>query len=211
MPTLHIPGAWRADVRRTYTYTDGGKLMRALRCARAPGVQAMMVLRFGQWLKTQSLPVRVLLEWIYFVLNGLVKIVWGIELPRSTRIGPGLYIGHFGGITLSPDATLGSNCTIGQNITIGTWGFDEARGAPAIGDNTYIAPGARLFGKIVVGNNVKVGANAVIYKNVPDDAIVALDPGFQIISMKGNIPELAAVHTAPSKSSRVASFGEDAP
>lgn len=129
---------------------------------------------------------------VYFFLNGLVKILWGMEIPRAVRIGPGLYIGHFGGITVSPGVIIGSNCTLSQSITLGAWGSAETHGAPVIGDNTYIAPGARLFGKITVGNNVKIGANTVIYKNVPDNAIVALSPGFQIISLKGNLPEITA-------------------
>ena len=163
-----------------------------LNCARAAGVQAILVLRFGQWLQTQSFPIRLLLEGPYYFFNGLVKILWGIELPREVRVGPGLYIGHFGGITVSPNVVIGSNCTLAQNITLGASGFAETYGAPSIGDNTYIAPGARLFGKITVGNNVKIGANAVIYKDVPDNAIVVLYPGFRIISLKGNLPEITA-------------------
>jgi serine O-acetyltransferase len=50
------------------------------------------------------------------------------------------------------------------------------------------APGAKIFGKIKIGNNVKIGANAVVYKDIPDNAIVVLDPGFKIISYKGNLP-----------------------
>lgn len=194
--TPHIPGAWRTDVRRTYDYLSGGRVLRLLNCARAAGVQATLVLRFGQWLQTQSFPVRLLLEGVYFFLNALVKILWGIELPRAVRVGPGLYIGHFGGITVSPEAAIGSNCTLSQNITLGASGFAETHGAPVIGDNTYIAPGARLFGKITVGDNVKIGANAVIYKDVPDNAIVVLYPGFRIISLKGNLPEITAGTTS---------------
>ncbi|HTN65138.1 MAG TPA: serine acetyltransferase, partial [Burkholderiaceae bacterium] len=115
-------------------------------------------------------------------LNGLVKIVWGIELPRGATIGPGLYIGHFGGITISPDAVLGRNCNVSQGITIGYSG----RGVPVIGDNVYIAPGARVFGKISVGSNVKIGANAVVHKDVPDNAVVVSGTGFMIISYGGN-------------------------
>jgi serine acetyltransferase len=48
----------------------------------------------------------------------------------------------------------------------------------------YIAPGARLFGRISIGNNVKIGANAVIHKDVPDDVLAVLDPGFKIIASK---------------------------
>jgi serine O-acetyltransferase len=76
---------------------------------------------------------------------------------------------------------LGNNCSISQNVTIGISGSGDKLGVPVIGDNVYIAPGARLFGKITVGNNVKIGANAVIYKNVPDNSIAVLDPGFRIL------------------------------
>jgi serine O-acetyltransferase len=50
----------------------------------------------------------------------------------------------------------------------------------------YFAPGVRVFGRIRVGNDVKIGANAVVYKDVPDQAVVVLDPGFRIVAMSGN-------------------------
>lgn len=177
---------------RTYRYLSGSKLRRLINCARAPGVQVVIVLRFGQWLQTRSILLRVLLEPVYFVLNGLMKILWGIELPRSARFGPGLYIGHFGGITVSGGTVIGNNCNLSQNVTIGEAGSGETYGAPVIGDNAYIAVGARLFGRITIGNNVKIGANAVIYKDVPDNAIVTLDPGFRIVSLKGNSSNVSA-------------------
>lgn len=175
-----------ADIIRTYELSKGGRTRRIVNCLRTPGVQAVIVFRFGQWLLHQPKILRFFLEPIYLILNELIKIMWGIELPRTAKIGSGLYISHFGGITISPDASIGKNCSISQNITIGVSGQGEKCGVPVIGDNVYIAPGARLFGKIAVGNNVKIGANAVIYKDIPDSAIVVLDPGFKIISFKGN-------------------------
>lgn len=174
--------AWWQDVRRAYTYTHGGRLSRLLQCARSPGVQAISVYRFGRCLKRCPLLLRLAGEPVYVVLNALVKIFWGIELPRAATAGPGLYIGHFGGITISPGAVIGRNCNLSQGITIGFSG----NGVPTIGDNVYVAPGARIFGKIRVGSNVKIGANAVIHKDVPDNAIVVLDPGFTILSYRGN-------------------------
>jgi len=179
-------GALRADMKRTYGYLQGGRLRRTLNCLRAPGVQAVIVFRFGQWLDSQPALLKLLLQPIYFVLNGLVQIMWGIELPRSATIGPGLYIGHFGGIIIAPGVTIGRNCNLSQHVTIGLSGQGEKAGVPTIGDNVYIAPGAQVFGKISVGNNVKIGANAVIYKDIPDNAIAVLDPGFKIVSYKGN-------------------------
>ena len=173
--------ALRADIGRTYFYERGGRLSRILQCARRPGVHAVIVLRFGQWARSMPLLFRLVLDPIYFVLNLMIQVMWGIEIPRATVIGPGLFIGHFGGITISSAAVLGRNASISQNITIGLAGSGDKLGVPVIGDDVYIAPGARLFGKITIGHNVKIGANAVIYKSVPDNSVAVLDPGFRIL------------------------------
>jgi serine O-acetyltransferase len=171
-----------ADLRRTYEMTEGGRARKLLVCARSPGVHAVIVLRFGQWLLRRNLLLRIPGEPLYQLLSTLVQILWGIEIPRRAKIGPGLYIGHFGGITVAADAVIGRNCNLSQQVTIGVSGEGALSGAPVIGDNVYIAPGARLFGRISVGNNVKIGANAVIHRDVPDRAIAVMDPGFKIIS-----------------------------
>lgn len=178
----------RADLRRRYAMTSGSTLKRVLSCARAPGVHAVLVLRFGQWSRRRPKLLRILFDPLYVILDFVVQVLWGIEIPRGAKVGPGLYIGHYGGITVSSQAVIGRDCNLSQNITIGVSGAGAKRGAPTIGDNVYIAPGARLFGKIAIGNNVKIGANAVIHKDLPDNAIAVLDPGFKIISYAGNRP-----------------------
>lgn len=178
----------RADLRRRYAMTSGSTVRRVLTCARAPGVHAVLVLRFGQWSRRRPKVLRLLFDPLYMILDFFVQALWGIEIPRSAKVGPGLYIGHYGGITVSSVAVIGRDCNLSQNITIGISGAGPKRGAPTIGDNVYIAPGARLFGKISIGNNVKIGANAVIHKDLPDNAIAVLDPGFKIISYAGNRP-----------------------
>jgi serine O-acetyltransferase len=178
----------RADLRRRYAMTSGSTLKRVLSCARAPGVHAVLVLRFGQWSRRRPKLLRILFDPLYAILDFMVQALWGIEIPRGAKIGPGLYIGHYGGITVSSQAVIGRDCNLSQNITIGVSGAGAKRGAPTIGDNVYIAPGARLFGKIAIGHNVKIGANAVIHKDLPDNAIAVLDPGFKIISYAGNRP-----------------------
>ena len=170
----------RADIARTYKYTDGSPARRLIWCIRAPGVHAVVVYRFGQWLRSLPLIPRLLFEPIYFVGNELVKIMWGIELPRAAEIGGGLYIGHFGGIGISSDAIIGENCTMSPAITIGFRGVGQGT-VPVLGDNVYIASGARI-GKVTIGNNVKIGANTVIDRDIPDDSVVVVDPGFKIVS-----------------------------
>ena len=174
--------ALRADIGRTWFYARGGRVSKTLACLRTPGVHAVVVLRFGQWARSMPLLFRVVLDPIYFVLNTLMQMLWGIEFPRAAVVGPGLFIGHFGGITVSAQAVIGRNFSLSQNTTIGIAGSGEKVGVPVIGDDVYVAPGARLFGKIVIGNNVKIGANAVIYKDLPDNTVAVLDPGFRILS-----------------------------
>lgn len=106
---------------------------------------------------------------------------FGIQISYAATIGPGFYIGHFGTIVISPAAVIGKNCNVSQGVTIGkTMG-----GAPTIGDNVYIGPGAKLFGNIKIGDNVAIGANAVVNKDVPSGVSVAGVPA-KVISDKGS-------------------------
>lgn len=79
--------------------------------------------------------------------------------------GPGLKIAHYGSIVVNPNARIGKNCIIHSGVNIG-----ETNGnAPIIGDNAYIGPGAKIFGDITIGNNVRIGANAVVFKSFAED------------------------------------------
>lgn len=108
----------------------------------------------------------------------------GISVPFRTRIGPGFYIGHFGGIVVSPDAVLGRNVNISQGVTIGQANRGPNQGSPTIGDNVYIGPGAKIVGAVRIGSNVAIGANCVVTKDVPDHAVVVGVPG-RVISQQG--------------------------
>lgn len=114
------------------------------------------------------------------ILQKLVEVATGIEIPFSTRIGRGLYIGHFGQVILSSKAVIGEFCNISQGVTIGQAGRGSEQYAPVIGDRVYIAPGAKLFGRIVIGNDVAIGANAVVTKDLPDKAVAVGVPAIVI-------------------------------
>jgi serine O-acetyltransferase len=153
---------------------------------RSPGLQAVFAYRVGRWALGLPAWARLAADPAYWLLDLAVKILWGIEISRHARIGPGLYIGHFGGITVSSRAAIGARCSLSQSVSLGVAGEGEREGAPTLGDDVYVGPGARVFGAIRIGNNVKIGANAVVYKDIPDNAVVALDPGSRIISFRGN-------------------------
>lgn len=78
--------------------------------------------------------------------------------------GPGLSIAHKGTIVINPNVRIGGGCRIHVCVNIG-----EGRGGnPRLGENVYIAPGAKIFGGIVIGDNTKIGANAVVNKTFPE-------------------------------------------
>jgi serine O-acetyltransferase len=152
----------KEDILQTYNLIEGGKIRKIIGCYRSPGVHAVIIFRFGKWIRSNTKLLRLFLEPLYIYLYHRVRTKWGIEIPRDTDIGKGFYIGHFGGITISGDAKIGENVYISQQVTIGVSGHGNNRGVPTIGDNVYIAPGAKIFGKISIGNNVKIGANAML-------------------------------------------------
>lgn len=109
----------------------------------------------------------------------------GISIPPETKIGSGFYIGHFGGIVVNEKSIIGKNCNISHGVTIGQANRGENKGYPTLGDNIYIGPGAKIIGAITIGNNVAIGANCVVTKNIPDNAVVVGIPG-RVISQKGS-------------------------
>ena len=91
---------------------------------------------------------------------------FGIEISRDTRIGSGLYIGHHGGIWVSEGAVIGDNCNISQGVTLGQQNRGPRAGCPVIGNNVYIAPGAKIIGRVQIGDHASIGANAVVVNDV---------------------------------------------
>lgn len=108
----------------------------------------------------------------------------GILLAPPTQVGPGLFLEHISDIFINPRTIIGSNCNIANGVTIGQTNRGKRKGTPVIGDNVFIGPGAKILGGIKIGNNVAIGANCVVVEDVPDNAVVAAQPG-QIISYRG--------------------------
>jgi serine O-acetyltransferase len=84
----------------------------------------------------------------------------------ANNFGPGLYLCHYGTIIVNEECRIGANCTIHACVNIGFSGG-------VIGDNVYIGPGAKIIKPVHIGNNVKIGANAVVNKDIPDNCVVA--------------------------------------
>lgn len=91
----------------------------------------------------------------------------GFTIPENI-FGPGLAIGHYGSIVINGGTKVGKNCRIHICTNIGTEpGYSNK--APQIGDNVYIGPGAKIFGPITIANNIVIGANAVVNKDIIEE------------------------------------------
>jgi serine O-acetyltransferase len=137
----------------------------------AQGFWALLVYRFGRWrYGVRPAPLRKCFSLLYHLLYKLVQILTGIELPCEVQIGRNFVIDHFGGIVVSGYARFGDDCRIRNGVVVGLARVDDPV-APVIGNNVDIGAGAKLLGRITIGDNVVIGANAVVVRDVPSDSI----------------------------------------
>lgn len=188
---------FRADIDRYIVLKNNSWLYLILT---QQGLWALAEYRFSYWVRTQ---VKIPLLWhilktIGFIWHKLVEITTGIDIPNQVEIGKGLYIGHFGGIFINSDVKIGEYCNLSQGVTIGSGGRGENSGCPTIGDRVFIGPGAKIFGPITIGNDVAIGANAVVTKDLPDQAVAVGIPA-KIISYKGSKDFIVLREKKPSE------------
>lgn len=124
---------------------------------------------------------------MYFIARSISQIArffTGVEIHPGATIGKRLFIDHGMGIVIGETCRIGNNVTIYQGVTLGGTGKERGKRHPDIGDNVLIAAGAKVLGNIEVGNNVNIGANSVVLKDVPDYSTVVGIPG-RIVKQDG--------------------------
>ncbi|NET87022.1 MAG: serine acetyltransferase [Kamptonema sp. SIO1D9] len=173
----------RADIDR-YVYTDNTPWLMVVLTRQA--VWATAQYRFSRWVHYHvHIPgIRLILKILSAIWRKIIEFISGIELPNRSEIGKGLFIPHPYNIIVG-GAKLGEYCTISQDVTIGIGGRGDKQGFPKIGDRAYIGAGARIIGSITIGNDVAIGANAVVTKDLPDNAVAVGVPA-KIINYKGS-------------------------
>lgn len=195
----------REDLRR---YGSPRQQVKALLLA--PRVWAIIAFRFARWVHTARIPavVRAPLKVMAALFGVFVDITTSIELPPQVAIGPGLFLPHTGYIVVGSNAAIGRYCTLAQGVSIGHrgGGKESSLAGPVIGDRVYIGPGAAVLGTIDIGDDVLIGANAVVTRSVPARAVVVGNPG-RVISMKGSF-DLVSYHRMERDPERIASLAE---
>lgn len=156
---------WQADLRR---YPP-----RPFR--KEQSIWAVWIYRWGRRLEHERKSgLSSLLEKTYWLAFRWVETVTGISLPKSAEIGPGLRIHHFGNIFINPEVRIGANCTLRQGVTIGN--RIEGGPVPVIGDNVDFGAYAQVFGGVRIGNGCRIGAMAVVLRDVPDGCTAVGNP-----------------------------------
>jgi serine O-acetyltransferase len=130
----------------------------------------------------------------------------GFTIPANV-LGPGLSIAHYGQIAINTGAKIGANCRLHVGVNIGTKaGYGDK--APFIGDNCYIGPGAKIFGKIYIADGIAIGANAVVNKSFDEPNItIAGVPAKKIANvdtLEFIIPATQIIEQVINKNSKLA-------
>lgn len=132
---------------------------------------AIAIFRFAKWAQRIPIfPIRFLFLLVYFFLYKFSEAFTGIRISAESEIGPGLVIHNFGGVLIK--GNIGRNCVVVQGAQIVSRADGRGRGWPTLGDNVYVGSGAKILGGVTIGNRVRIGANAVVMKDVPDDSVV---------------------------------------
>ena len=153
---------WQSDFRSDLQrYLDQGATpARALLTQQ--GLWAILEYRLARAARRAPLMAPVFMAW-----QKCVEAITGISISHGARIGPGLWITHFGGIVVHSSAVIGDDCHLCQGATIGRGEGSGGYGAPVIGNGVYVGPNAAVLGKITVGDGVRIGANSVVTEDVP--------------------------------------------
>jgi len=156
-----------------------------------PGFRALAVHRFGAMLKDKQGLLWRLLSFIYRFMFRYIRNHYGIELPATTIVGRRFLIGHQHGIIIHPNAEFGDDCIIVQNVTIGNVAVGRKNSGPKFGHRVEFGAGAVILGSITVGDDVRIGPNAVVITDLPAGSRVFVDPPrmMQMKKPQGNVTE----------------------
>jgi serine O-acetyltransferase len=135
------------------------------------GLWVMAVYRFGRWRYTiRRRAVRMPFSFLYKVLKVFGQVLTGVELPCEVTIGRRFRIEHVGAIVIHGDTVFGDDVIIRQGVTTGVRNTG-VQAAPKIGNRVDIGAGAKILGPITIGDDVVIGANAVVLQDVPGNSL----------------------------------------
>src|SRR5512142_2131482 len=136
-----------------------------------PGLHAVWGHRISHWLWIHGF--KFLGRWVSQWFRGFT----GIEIHPGATIGPGFFIDHGMGVVIGETAEVGANVTLYHGVTLGGTSWKKGKRHPTLEDDVVVGAGAKILGPIRIGARTRVGANAVVVKDVPQDSVVVGVPG----------------------------------
>lgn len=144
------------------------------------------------------------------ILSQIARFFTGIEIHPGAKIGAGFMIDHGMGVVIGETAVIGNNVTLYHDVTLGGRKFYDENGKklekrhPTICDNVTIGSGAQILGPITIGRNVKIGSNAIVIKDIPDNCTVVNTPAYIVKKSEVKEETFCSYGLEPEKSSAAA-------
>jgi serine O-acetyltransferase len=129
-----------------------------------PGVHALILHRFSHWLWG------IKLYWLGRFFSHIGRFLTGIEIHPGATIGRRVFIDHGMGVVIGETAIIGDDCTLYHGVTLGGTSWNKGKRHPTLKNGVVIGAGAKVLGPITIGKNAKIGSNAVVVKDVPENA-----------------------------------------
>ncbi|HEX8834005.1 MAG TPA: serine O-acetyltransferase [Abditibacteriaceae bacterium] len=147
-----------------------------------PGLHAVWAHRFTHWLWLRRF--RLAARWG----SQCTRFLTGIEIHPGAQLGPRLLIDHGHGVVIGETAQVGADVTLYHGVTLGGTSLSHGKRHPTLGDGVIVGAGAAVLGNITVGDRSRIGANAVVVRPVPPDAVVVGVPGQIVKRSKESVP-----------------------
>ena len=110
-------------------------------------------------------------------ISSTARLVTGVEIHPGATIGQGLFIDHGMGVVIGETTEIAANVTLYQGVTLGGTALVKGKRHPTLEEGVVVGAGAKVLGAVTIGQRSRIGANAVVVKNVPPDAVVVGVPG----------------------------------
>ncbi len=143
-----------------------------------PGIKAVLLYRIAHFFWKLGMP------YIPRYISDIARELTAIEIHPGAEIGSEFFIDHGAGVVIGETAEIGNNVTLYAGVVLGGTRLEQKKRHPTLGNNVVVGTGAKILGPIIIGDNVRVGANSVVVNNVPSNSVVVGVPG-KIISRKG--------------------------
>ena len=177
MNKVSILGRIREDIETVFSKDPAARTVWEVLCC-YPGLQAIWMHRLAHFLWQHEL------LFLGRLVSHLSRWLTGVEIHPSAKIGTGFFIDHGMGVVIGETAEIGDYVTLFQGVTLGGTGKERGKRHPTLGNHVVVGAGAKILGGITIGDNVKIGANSVVLKNVAPNSTVIGVPG-RVIKSKG--------------------------